>query len=177
MRKGFSIVEILVVSFLLLIVSVGTISSFSSIIRTQRYLLRTQELIEEGAYSMDYITRALKMAKRETGEVNCLSYGRSYQYEGQGLRFISKEEERFRCRAFFLDQGVIIEYEEGRNPESIPLTSSDVEIVSFLVEIEDIPNNQPIVNILLQLKPRGLEEPEIELRTAVSQRDLNLPMD
>ncbi len=177
MKKGFSLVEVLIVSIILVLVSVGVIASFSSVISSQRYALRSQRLLDQGNYAMDYMSRALKNAKRENGDVECLILGRNYQEYGRGIKFISFEGS-LRCKAFYLEDGVIIDYERGRVPEEeIALTSSDVEVLYFEIVIEDSPNIQPKVEISLKIKPSDFDSPELELSTTISQRDLNLPME
>ncbi len=172
MRKGFSLIELVVVSAILIIVSVGAITSFSSVIRAQRYAIRAQYLIDQSNYVIDYIGKELRMAKKEDGTINCLNYGRNYQKYYQGIVFIFFEETP-KCRAFFLENGVIMDYEKNRNPEIIPITSSGVEIVEFNTEIVDSPGIQPIVYLSLKIRSSGFDDLELEFKTAISQRDLN----
>ncbi|MDD2913291.1 MAG: type II secretion system protein [Candidatus Pacebacteria bacterium] len=176
MRKGFSLIEMLVVSAVLAAVSVGAIASFSSIIKAQRYALRAQHLLDQGGYSIDYIGNALRMAKRETGVADCINYGKNYEYHPKGIKFISFDG-TFKCRKFYLSSGVLIDYEEGRTPEEIPLTSSDVEITDFGVIIEDNVGIQPLVYLILKMKPSDFDSPLLEFSTVISQRDLNVPLE
>lgn len=176
MKKGFSLIEMLVVSALLIVISTGAITSFSSVIRAQQYALRTQYLIDQGNYVMDYMGRMLRMARREDGTINCLNYGRNYQSYLQGITFIFSDD-TLKCKAFFLENGAIIDYEKNRTTEEIPLTASNVEVVDFLLDIDDVEGTQPLIKINLKIKPADFDSPILEIQTAISQRELNFPLE
>ena len=178
MKKGFTLIEMLIASFMIITVVIGMVNIFSSMIRSQKNVLDSQYLIDQGNYIMEYMSKNLRMAKREERESEeCLNNKENYQPYLGGVKFIfsNPSNNQLDCKAFFVENGVLYEYQEGRSTENLPLTSSNVNIVDFEIIIEDGENIQPFVKIFFKMKPFGFDSPEIELRTAVSQRDLNFP--
>lgn len=177
MKKGFTLIEMLVASAMLIIAMIAITAAFTSMVRTQRHALDAQHLLDQGGYAMEYMSKALRMAKKEIRDTSpCLTYTRNYQAYLGGVKFISLDESP-RCRAFFVESGILMDREEGRSPENLPLTSSSVEVVDFSATIEDGEGIQPRVKMILKIRPAGSDFPELELETTISQRDLNIPID
>jgi prepilin-type N-terminal cleavage/methylation domain-containing protein len=81
MRMGFTLVEMLVVIGIFSLI-VGAISGiFLSGILSQRRILAEQEISDQTSYLLEYIGRALRMAKKDDLDgVNCL-LGDKVNYE------------------------------------------------------------------------------------------------
>ncbi|MBZ9572492.1 prepilin-type N-terminal cleavage/methylation domain-containing protein [Patescibacteria group bacterium] len=178
-RKGFTLIEIIVAVAIFALI-VGTISGlFVSAIQSQRRILATQEILNQASYVMEYMGRALRMAKKElnTPPISCLSrYGLNYETTANGLKFIDYNDV---CTEFFLDAGLLKKTAEG---VTLPLTSTDLQVNSLkfnLLGADQPPadNLQPRVTIFLEIETKrsvpGLP-PKILIQTSVSQRNLDV---
>jgi prepilin-type N-terminal cleavage/methylation domain-containing protein len=192
-NKGVSLIEMLT-AVAIFAITVGAISGlFISAIRSQRRVLATQELLDQTSYVMEYMGRALRMAKKELNASTCLSaYGLNYEIATipgtgkNGLKFINYYGI---CQGFFLDNDVdgdgdddqLKEWIEGQTP--LPITSDklDIENLQFNLSGKAQPPAdylQPRVTIFLEMWGRetiGMERPKIQIQTSISQRNLDVP--
>jgi prepilin-type N-terminal cleavage/methylation domain-containing protein len=144
MEKGFTLIELIVaIAVFLLIIGVA-ITIFISIVINQRIILSQQQLLNQTSYVEEYMSKALRMAKKDaTGACLIDEYGDPHQgyiylltrpdtnlgiYKG--IKFINANNNA--CTEFFLDDssGAIIlkEIRDGSDP--VPLTSEKLEIIS-----------------------------------------------
>ncbi len=184
--KAYSLVEVLVaVSIFAIAVSVPT-SLFISALRNQTRALDMREIVDNTSYATEYISRALRMARKELNPPTCLSsYGLNYEetnsrtlisvlYNGPGIRFINHRGE---CQEFFLDtdDSQLKETKDWQFP--IPLTAKNLEVSEFKFELsgegqgDDI---QPRVTMLLEIKKIQSELPKTIVQTTISQRNLDI---
>ena len=184
--KAYSLVEVLVaISIFSIAVSVPT-SLFISALRNQTRALDMREIVDNTSYVTEYISRALRMARKELNPPTCLfSYGLNYEetnsrtlnlvlYNGPGIRFINHRDE---CQEFFLDtdDGQLKETKDWQFP--IPLTAKNLEVSEFKFELsgegqgDDI---QPRVTMLLEIKKIQSELPKTTVQTTISQRNLDI---
>ncbi len=173
-QAGFSLIEVLssITIFLIVISMVSTIFFIS--IQVQRRILHSQELLNSVAYVVEYMSRAIRMAKKDlTG--TCITAGLNYEDTLRGgLRFINHRDE---CQEFFVKNGRLKEWRDGKEQF---LTPKGLEIVSWNLYLsgqsqED--NLQPRVTFSFKIKgkgPRPELQPEMKIQTTISQRALDL---
>lgn len=117
-KKGFSIIEMIVAVAIFALVIGSVMGLFISAIHAQRKFLATQKLLDETSYIMEYMSRSLRMAKRDnTG--NCIlqfsscdpapgrTYGYPTGYASWWVRFLDYQN---RCRQFGFAQGWVSGY-------------------------------------------------------------------
>ncbi len=175
MKKGYTLIEILVaVAIFFTVVSIPT-SFFILSLKSQGKVLGLREIIDNSSYALEYTSRVLRMAKKDDLEgVNCLS-GDKVNYEithsGQGIKFKNYKDE---CQEFYLEGGQIKEQKGGN---IFPLTSDNLEITSLTFKIsgqEQEDGLQPRATILFEIQKKGQPATKIRLQTTVSQRNLDV---
>jgi prepilin-type N-terminal cleavage/methylation domain-containing protein len=186
-NRGFTLIEMMVAVAIFFIVFVGIIGIFVSAIRVQRYSLASQYLLDQASYTVDYMSRMLRMAKKGltlTGE--CLDdspYNYFVPLSGNAIKFQkpnAREVGGVVCKEIYLDADThqLMDREIGRTPdEELPLTSSKIKVTKFSVEHpnETQGSNQPMLTISLEMESVGLNPaPKIKIQTTISQRDLNI---
>ena len=194
MRKngaGFTLIEMIVAGAIFCIIIVVILGIFISSIRIQRYNLASQQLMAQTSYAMEYMSRFIRMAKKELadGTQDCLSAdGLNYEKDKNvdildvgtvNVKILFKDYNK-KCRGFFVESGQLKEYEKGRTPsEVLPLTSNKLEIKTFEVVLvggsQSSDTLQPKITILLEAEVKNLTPtPRIKIQTTVSQRDLDV---
>ena len=193
-KRGYTLIEVMVAVGIFTIVIAAPTGFFVSSLKGQQKALASQEVLDETSYALEYISRSLRMAKKE---LNCESkltpntcvclknagYGTNYELihedEKKGIKFTNY---RNQCQEFFLDinDNRLKEVKDGG--EAIPLTSDDLEIVSFKIVPQDSwgqnDNKQPKITLFLEVK--GIEsarpelQPKIQIQTTISQRNLDV---
>jgi prepilin-type N-terminal cleavage/methylation domain-containing protein len=175
--KAFTLVEILVAVAVFSIV-VGIASGlFVSSIRAQRASLAQQELLDQTSYIMEYMGRAIRMAKKDmdgacTGEAK-LNYAKT----DSGIMFKNYEDE---CQEFFRewdDDSEAYRLKEKKAGAENYLTSPTLNVVSF--EIADfgwtqLDSEQPRTTLFLEVEGVGTrpeERPATSIQTTISQRN------
>ena len=186
-NKGFTLIEIMVaVSIFAILVTTFT-GFFVGAIQGQQKALASQELVNNVSYNLEYMSRAIRMAKKDfTG--SCLTaVGAKYNYETNGsrnrIRFLNYED---KCQEFFLDGNQLKERKSidssAANFETpLSLTPVNSEVVSFNLGPSDTwsqeQKTQPRVTLFLELKGKGQKpelQPLIKIQTTISQRNLNV---
>ena len=151
-----------------------------SSISIQKKNLAIQRLLDQTSYALEYMSRTLRMAKKQTSDLpSCIT--QDYNYEltrgGYGIKFIDKEDV---CHEFYWDSSSK-QLKEVKGTQEGVLTPEELEVTDFKINLsgeygED--ENQPRVTILLRIKGReGLVEQlsEIKIQTTISQRRLDIP--
>lgn len=181
MKKGFTLVEMLVVIGLFSLIGGSIVALFVSGISSQRKILATQELLDQTSYVLEFMGRALRMAKKDDvgGKVNCLS-GDKVNYEltrgNQGIKFRNYKDE---CQEFYLEGDRLMEARKKGDEATttLPLTSSALKVNSLKFHLSGAgqgDNLQPRVTIFLEISGRGKNPPTIKIQTTISQRDLDV---
>lgn len=187
-NKGFTLIELVVViSIFSLIISVAT-SLFISMLQQQRRTLSQQELLNQTSYVVEYMSRALRMAKKDDSDT-CVTTGtRNYQitnssggYSGAGIRYINNNANGI-CQEFFWDYTSEMLYESQNAsdavPTFLPLFASYIKIEDFKValsETADINKYQPRVTIFFDATiGTGKNQVEKQIQTTISQRNLDV---
>lgn len=190
--KGFTLVELMVVMAVFLFVIGGAIAIFISIIQQQRRILSEQELLNQTSYVMEYMSKALRMAKNDTAG-SCLIDGSGNSYlkynyllghqNGnyyEGIKFINASNGNI-CQEFYLNSGIL--WEKKAEAGAVALTSAGLNIKSLkfalngntaLDHMVDDIGIQPRVTISMEIETvNSKEEPARIIQTTVSQRNLN----
>ena len=151
-NKGFTMVELIVViAVFMLIISVAVVI-FISIIENQRIILSRERLLSQVSYAVEYMSKALRMASKDTSG-SCLVYtdvnynitdtfpGYIYLYTRpnsyyEGIKFIN-ESNNEACQEFYLDQNngrlikekrVNFPYDQITDENSVALISDKFDI-------------------------------------------------
>ena len=185
--KGYTLIEILVAVGIFTVVIAAPTGFLVGSLKGQQKALSSQELTDNISYTLEYMSRALRMAKKDKLG-NCLSVAKN-NYETDP---VSKDRVRFinyrnKCQEFFLDSNRLKARESLDNTaahfqSSVFLTSDDLEVVSFKIGPTDswdqADNEQPRVTLFLEVKgARGSRpelQPEIKIQTTISQRNLDV---
>lgn len=184
LQKGFSLVEIMVaVAIFSVVISVASMS-FILAIKSQKKSLAEQELLAQTSYVMEYMSRALRMAKKDLSG-DCIAaktnYGRPYG--NSSIRFLNYEGATGECQEFFLDVDGQLKMRKSSDDTAanfgaaVPLTSATLTIdpgsVQFyLIGESQFDNIQPRVTIFLDID--GKEQTDIKIQTTISQRNLDI---
>jgi type II secretory pathway pseudopilin PulG len=180
-EKGVSLIEILA-AVAVFAITVGAISGiFISAVRNQRRILATQELLDQTSYVLEYMGRALRMARKDSGLV-CLTSAKNYEVSGAGdsIKFLKFDYETNSnvCYQFYLSGTQI--YESKNGGIGVPLTSDKISVNSLKFNLSgdtvgESPNYQPRVTIFLEVEGREVagSRPKIQIQTSISQRNLD----
>lgn len=183
--KGFTIPELLVSLFIFSLVIVGAGGLLISGISSQRRSGGQQELMDQASYLAEYMSRALRQARKDVS-ATCLSQGgRNYEVSSNGVdwvvdgsgdrvRFINKSGQ---CQEFFL--------EGQRMKERIVLdeqylTSDNLQVAGLTFFISGAGQEddfQPKATFAMELRGKvqqGGFQPTIKMQTTVSQRKIDV---
>ncbi|MEK9135252.1 MAG: type II secretion system protein [Patescibacteria group bacterium] len=167
-KNGFTLVEMIVTMgiFSLLIGSLAAV--FTQILQSQRKISSTQELLGQTSYVLEYMSRAIRMAKKDTGGI-CIPSNLNYSQTATGIKFLNYNSV---CQEFYLESGQL---KENKGGVVSPLTSSHLNVLSF--DIVDFgwtqtDDNQPKVTLFLNIE--GNNQSKIKVQTAVTQRNLDI---
>jgi prepilin-type N-terminal cleavage/methylation domain-containing protein len=179
-NKGYTLIEVLVAIGIFIILLAAPTGFFVSALKSQKKALASQELIDNVSYTLEYISRALRMAKKDVDGV-CIESGLNYQTTrgGKGIKFVNYQDV---CQEFFwdTDEDRLKEIKNGSSPLS--LTPGNLEVISFQIGPSDSWDQddyeQPKVTILLEIKgKRSIKtefQPSIKIQTTISQRNLDV---
>lgn len=197
-QKGFTLIELVIVSAVFLFVIGGATIIFISMINHQRNILKEHEFLNQISYAEEYMSKALRMAKTSTTVEDslCIPGGNIYKLTREsggyyrGVKFINQSDNDA-CQEFFWDaSGVMKEAKGALAPVEVPVTSESLEILSARFGInggngcfggENCPDGairtdgiQPRITILLTVKIESPDQqPERVMQTTVSQRNIN----
>jgi len=196
-EHGFTLIELLVVMVVFIFIIAAVLVVFISIAQAQKNILAKQEVIREVGYILEYLSKALRMAKTSVSEQDsfCLSEGVIYQLTRadpnspdffNGIKFINSIDNDS-CYEIFFDnkEGVLkqlINETEESNALSLTSTNLKIEFIKFkingmsnLTEAKRDDDFQPRITILLGVKSKKESGgPLMIFQTTVSQRSLNI---
>lgn len=169
---GLTLIEMMVVGTIFCLIIAAVLGIFSSAIRAQRFSLASQQLIDQTSYVMEYMSRFLRMAKKDM-EGSCIaSKTNYYRLDETHLKF---ENYKGECQEFYLDNGRLYQIIDAIR---LPLTSEkfNVKNLRFSVSGETQADTiQPKVTIFLEVEGRGNSpQPKIRIQTTTSQRDIDV---
>lgn len=176
---GLTLIEMMVVGTIFCLIIATVLGIFSSAIRAQRFSLASQQLIDQTSYVMEYMSRFLRMAKKELdagGPTACLSAnGLNYEktYGDSGLKFKNYKGE---CQEFYLDTDRRLY--QTIDTIRLPLTSEKFNVKNLRFSVSgqtQADNVQPKVTIFLEVEGKGNSpQPKIRIQTTTSQRDIDV---
>ena len=185
-NKGFTLVEIMVAVAVFAVVIAAPMGFFVSAIKGQQKALVSQGLINSVSYNLEYISRALRMAKKDDiDDINCLS-GHKINYEltraGEGIKFRNYDDE---CQEFYREFDAVKQVyriKEVKDGSSNYLTPSNLDILYFEIGPNDSwvqsDYEQPKVTIFFEAKGVEYEkaelQPTLKVQTSISQRNLDV---
>jgi len=180
-EKGMTLIELLVVIVMLSLTMGGVAGIFNYAVKGQARALTSQQLMDQSSYAIEYIGRALRMARKDDG--TCTGFN-NYNYHktrgDNGIAFMNYNGE---CQEFYLatttDGGQIKEDKSGNTND---LTSSEIDVISFNIgpdgswdQNDDL---QPRVTIFLNVRGKREmlkigEQPMLKIQTTISQRNID----
>lgn len=194
-QKSFTLIEMMVVVTVFSLMVGTIINVFMWGIREQRRALATQKLLDETSYVLEYMSRAVRMAKKQLVPTpncskTCLSSS-GLNYETSGVSDLRFQNYDCVCQRFFLEGGQLKEQKGwelvGGNltgGTTLAMTSSAFKIntggLKFnLIGADQPPGDylQPRVTIFLDIQGSGQkpeERPQIKIQTTISQRNLDI---
>jgi len=179
---GFTLIEILIAMAIFSIVASLAIGIFTMAMKSQRKVLAQQELLDQASYVMEYMSRAIRMAKKDDG--SCLSEPptvdrANFNYfvpsDRNGIYFRNSDNE---CYGFGLLFNRLASLRGPIGGGSIEwLTGGNIKVNFFKVSLsgeQQPPTDflQPAVTIFLDAE--GKEGTKIQIQTTVSQRNLDV---
>lgn len=171
MKKGFTLIELIISFGIFMVVVSGLMSALISTVKLQRNIIDSQKMLDEVSYSLEYMTRAIRMAKKDIDGV-CVNKGVNYSLSGNTITFLNSDN---KCQSFRLNNNNI-EVRISPDTAFLPLTSEAVTItqLSFSHAGSSWSSNgddQTKVAILIKAKSRS--DSIIKFQTTISQRRLN----
>lgn len=161
-EKGFTIVEVLIASFVFSIIAIGIGSIFIGILTNERRAFAAQKIEENEMFVLEMMARDIRVSKIEDQEnPNCGLATLTITHPVKGLIIYSR------------DAG-IIKKTEGGTP--VDISSSDVNFtrMKFCVRGSDTTDRkQTAVTIILSAQNRiGKEKLTFDVQTTVSSRSV-----
>jgi len=202
MNKGFTLSEILIAITVFTLVSSVAFGFFNHIFQSQKKVLAYQELFDQTSFVMEYMTRSIRMAKKQriaspaADPINCITTtGRNYEVIANNhIRFIRHDgtilppARPYVCYEFRLHSIMVndihinqLKVSRDRGVTWTPLTSPNLNVVNLRFRVDgdgfQMPALQPRVTIILEVRGREYgfgKRSIIHLQTTVSQRDLDI---
>jgi len=183
---GFTLIELLVATSVFALILFTATSLFISIFQQQKRTLSQQELLNQTSYAVEYMSRALRMAKKDTTggclDIDYIGYNYRSFYEGKGIRFINHSNDDV-CQEFFWD-GTDQKLKESKWDSSgtpliseIPLLSDNLQVNYFKIKLSGESGSddfQPRVTISMEVQVKGAgDQPKKQIQITISQRNLD----
>lgn len=174
-NKGFTLVEVLTAVTIFSLIMAALFGFLSQTVKSQRETLVAQETVDNASYVLEYMSRALRMAKKDdVGGIDCLTENKvnyASTRDGRGIKFRNYKDE---CQEFFwlAEEGRLKEWKNsgGLITENY-LTPPSLEITSFLIG----PSQSWDQEDMEQAKATFfLEMSSLKVQTTVSQRNLDV---
>jgi len=166
--RGMTLVEITVSVAIFAVVMLVVTQIFITSVRLQRAFLAKTETMNEASYLMEFVSRALRMAQKDTA--NTCGNGADANYgQPDGVSSIAFMTFDGKCQEFYLSGTTL---EDKKNGVTSPLTSPLLQVTKFSVAAAGWDQSdylQPRVTIALQL--RDSVGSNFILQTTVSQRN------
>ena len=189
-KNGFTLIETIVSLAVFLLFLGAILQIFISAASLQRRALASQELLDQAGYAVEYMGRALRMARKDIAG-DCIPAKTNYQLVdysgGRGVRFLNYSG---KCQEFtrFQHAGFGMMHEKKSTDSSAAnlasakaLTSSKIDVASFNIGPQDSwdqeDGDQPRVTLYLDVRKRGEKpeaRPQITIQTTISQRNLDV---
>jgi prepilin-type N-terminal cleavage/methylation domain-containing protein len=171
-KKGFTLIEILVSISIFSAVIVIVSTSFVSAVKMQRRFLASTETLNEISFLMEYMTRSIRMAYKDTTGACLTAAYMNFEKTrgGQGLKLMNSKG---RCQEFYLENQTL-KQSLNNGAEVAALTSPKVKVSAFNIGPTDSwdqdDNDQPRVTIFMEIQS-VVDNSKIRIQTTVSQRN------
>lgn len=143
-KKGFTLIELVVVLGLFMLVMGVTASMFISIVQHQKRILGQQEMVNQVSFVQEYVSRSLRGALPDTAGTCLAQDGVTYKdyvyllarFDApagfyQGIKFISPEGV---CQELFLDgDGVLKEIKNGGGSQALVSSKFKIHYARFII--------------------------------------------
>lgn len=178
-KTGFTLIELLVSIGVFSIIIGAVVGLFISGAREQRFALTTQSLLDQTSFALDFMSRALRAAQKDS-QGTCLSQVNS-NYEltraGSGVKFVNSAENND-CQELFLEASQLKLFKQSSGL-TLPLTSGNLEITWLKFNLiggtqED--DLQPRLTLSFEIKGKKEATQGVRLQTTVSQRQLDVEL-
>ncbi|MBU4274233.1 type II secretion system GspH family protein [Patescibacteria group bacterium] len=177
--EGFTLIELIVVASIFSLVLFTATDLFISIFQQQRRTLNQQELLNQTSYAVEYISRAIRMAKKDDSGFCLGTPNISYALtrENTGVKFINHSNSDI-CQEFFWDS-LTKELKESRyGGTPLSLISDHLQVNYLSIELSGESGDddlQPRVTISMEIQVKGTgEQPKKQIQTTISQRNLDV---
>lgn len=168
--KGFTLVELLVGVAIFSIIGGIAAGAFTSGLRAQRKSLAYHELLNQTSYLMEYMSRAVRMARKDL-DGNCIDAKLSYKIIGSGVKF---ENYKGECQKFYLSASQLKEEKAGISSN---LTSSHLQVANFNIGLSgETQTDELQPKVTLSLEIIGKEQSKIRIQTTISQRNPDIEL-
>lgn len=165
-NKGFTLIELMVSTAVFVLIFSSVSGLFVASLRAQRRSIAYQQLLDQMSYLAEYMSRAVRMARKDSNGACTGTAKLNYAFAGQCLKFRNYKNN---CQQFCL-KGSRLEDENGNY-----LTSPDLNVLSFSVNLSgqtQDDNLQPKAAIILEIQ--GKENSKVKIQTTISQRNLDV---
>lgn len=171
-KKGVTLIELLVVSAIFAIFITTSVDLLASALRYQRISLDTAYLLNTSSFVTEYVSRALRMAKKDIAG-DCITPKTNFEVLANQEHIIFKNYKN-ECQEFFLEDEMI---KVRRLGVTQPLTPSNLRVsrlkFNTIGEVQD-DGLQPKITFNLALQTKTSLSRELNLQTTVSQRQLDI---
>lgn len=181
MQQGFTLIEILVAIIIFTAVITTVVSLLGSALKSQGQVMAQSEVLNSASYTSEYISRALRMAKKDIAG-NCIGLKNNFTQPGgsSSIRFLNYNN---KCQEFLLSGGAVM-VRKSTDDSAAKLSASEAITTAAILVANlrfDISGNnqtdglQPKVSFTFQMQSRKIDIKPIQIQTVVSQRDLDIP--
>lgn len=178
--KGYTLIEVVVSVAVFGIIVAGPTGLFVLSLRNQNMTLALGETIDNTSHAVEYMSRAIRMARKDASGV-CVSSGYNYENPSGDTSVIRFLNYNGLCQEFSLnDQRILAKTSSDSSSDNLGsgsyLTSDDLEITNFQFHLRGESqgdNVQPRVTIVFHIAKNN-DLPGINVQTTVSQRNLDV---
>jgi len=175
MKKGFTLVELVVSMAIFLTVMVAIIELFAAGIKAQKKSLALQTLSDSTSYAVEYMSRTIRMAKKDLAGTY-ISTGCNFEPSDSKANYIKFLDYNKNYQEFILENGQI---KERKDPTSIftALTSDNFQVNKLVFSVSGACQEdqfQSRVTIIMEIQTKEIEPQTLNIQTTISQRDLDV---
>ncbi len=180
-KTGFTLIELLVVMLVFTVMISSVVALFGNALKTQNEVLSYSGALSSASYSVEYVSRALRMAKKDLLGT-CITSKSNYENIGNitVIRFLNYDG---KCQEFGLSAGAIYLRRSLTNSSAglgaqVPLTASNLVVSKLVFNItgnSQVDDFQPKVAIALEIGELNKKFSPIKVQTTISQRDIDIP--